>query len=237
MTTRQIANQSTDSSGNTADSADGGSRQEVESASRELLAKARYDAFSLMTEARGEAETILDEARAEATGTLTAARITAESTTSKAKANADATKLAALEDAAAIVASAHRTAGEQSPPEDSVALNDEHRALSERVSTLRTIADQLEDRFAALAMTAGISPARATDSSSDATRSNPAPALDYSPSIPTPVKDEVAVTPDEREIERDSFYNRRSANLPRLGEDGGRSALTMTRMLRESRNE
>ncbi len=233
MTTRQIANQSTDGGGNTADNADVASRQEVESVSRDLLAKARYDAFRLMTEARGEAETILDEARAEATGTLTAARIAAEATATKAKSDADATKLAAIEDAAAIVASAHRTAGEQSQPEDSVALKDEHRALSERVSTLRTIADQLEDRFTALAMTAGTSPARAAD----ATRRNPVPVLDDSPSVPTTANDEVAAAPVERDIERDSFYNRRSAKLPRLGEDGGRSALAMTRMFRESRGE
>jgi hypothetical protein len=237
MTTKQIANQSTDGGGNTADNADVASRQEVESVSRDLLAKARYDAFRLMTEARGEAETILDEARAEATGTLTAARISAEATATKAKSDADATKLAAIEDAAAIVASAHRTAGEQSQPENSVALKDEHRALSERVSTLRTIADQLEDRFTALAMTAGTSPARAADASADATRRNPVPVLDDSPSVPTTANDEVAAAPVERDIERDSFYNRRSAKLPHLGEDGGRSALAMTRMFRESRGE
>ena len=34
--------------------------------------------------------------------------------------------------------------------------------------------------------------------------------------------------------ERGSFYNRRSAKLPRLGDDGGRGALDMTRAMREA---
>lgn len=229
MTTKQMANQSIGGAGTTADSAE-------KSASRELLANARYDAFMLTTEARGEAETILGEARAEAAGTLTAARVSAEATITKAKADADATKLAATQGAAAIVASAHRTAGKQLPPEDAVALEAEHRALSDRVSALRIIADQLEDRFAALATTAGTSPAKATESAADVTRRGPAPVLDCSPSVPAAAKDEDAVMPVQREIEKGSFYNRRSANLPRLGEDGGRSVLNMTRMFRESQN-
>lgn len=233
MTTNQIANQSTGGGDTTADITGRDSRHDVESASRELLAKARYDAFRLMTEARGEAETILHEARAEAAGTVTAARITAETTTTKAQAHADATKIAAKEEAAAIVAGAHRTAGEHSQTEDSVALKAEHRALSERVSTLRIIADQLEDRFAALAKTAGTSPAKTADPAPQ----NPGPVLDYSPSVAAAAKNKDTETPTEPEIKRDSFYNRRSANLPRLGDDRGRSALNITRMFRETRDE
>ncbi len=233
MRTKQIANQPTGSGDTTAKTAGRDSRHDVESASRELLAKARYDAFQLMTEARGEAETILDEARAEAAGTVTAARITAEATTTKAQAQADATKIAAKEEAATIVAGAHRTAGEHSQTEDPVALKAEHRALSERVSTLRIIADQLEDRFAALAKTAGTPPAKAADPSPQ----SPEPVLDYSPSVAAAATNTDTETPSEPEIKKDSFYNRRSANLPRLGDDRGRSALNITRMFRETQDE
>jgi len=235
MTTKRIADESAVGSDPTVDATDTDTRQEVETASRELLAKARYDAFRLMTEARDEAESILDEARAEAAGTITAARITAEATTAKAQSDAEATKTAATEEVATIVASAHRRTGEQSQTEDSVALEAEHRALSDRVSNLRTIADQLEDRFAALAKTAGSSPADADGTPPAAPASSPEPVLDYSPSVAKATRrEEDQEIPAESEVVKESFYNRRSAKLPRLGDDGGRSALDMTRIFRES---
>ncbi|MFV1970772.1 MAG: hypothetical protein ACC683_07185 [Acidimicrobiia bacterium] len=234
MTTKQKTDKSTGGGNPTVDIAGEDAQPQVESASRELLAKARYDAFRLMTEAREEAESILDEARAEAAGTIKAAQISAEATAEKAKSVADATIIAAKEEVAAIVASAHRKAGERSQIDDSAALEAEHRALSERVSTLRTLADQLEDRFAALAKTAGSSPTDAKEPPPDSAAKSGTPILDYSPSPAAPAKPEESEDLAEPEPERDSFYNRRSANLPRLGEDGGRSALEMTRMIRES---
>lgn len=203
--------------------------EHAEDASRQLLAKARYDAFRLMTEARDEAETILDEARAEATGTRSAAEITSGSMIEEATARAAAIVESAHEEAATIVAGAHRKAGEETPPSTDDALEAEHKALSERVSTLRTLADQLEDRFAALARTAAPPPREtpAPDSPTSAT-------LDYSPSVAPPPKVVPKDPNDFADEAKESFYNRRSANLPRLGDDGGRSALDMTRAMRQS---
>jgi vacuolar-type H+-ATPase subunit E/Vma4 len=203
--------------------------EQAEDASRELLAKARYDAFRLMTEARDEAETILDEVRAEASGKTDAAKILATSTGEKAKAQAAEIVESAHEEAATIVAGAHRRAGEEAAAADGAALEAEHKALSERVSSLRTIADQLEDRFAALAKTADPDRAQSTISQPSETTK-----IDYSPSVAPNATDEPVVEPETPEPERDSFYNRRSANLPRLGDEGGRSALDMTRTLRQS---
>lgn len=234
MTTDQTIDGSAAAGEAALDAAADTARQKTEDASRELLAKARYDAFKLMTEASQEAETILDEARAEAAGTVKAAQLSAESTAAKANSDAKKTLIAAKEEAAVLVARAHRTAGEVSVPEDPSTLQAEHRALSERVSTLRTLADQLEDRFAALADTASTLP-----EDSDTSPATPQPEkatseVDHEPAVaPRPTKEEPKEFDPPLE-ERDSFYNRRSANLPRLGEEGGRSAFDMTRSMREA---
>lgn len=229
MTTKHV----TDESVRDIDTADLGSTREAteqaKDASRQLLAKARYDAFRLMTEARDEAETILDEARAEATGTRSAAEITSGSMIEEATTRAAAIVESAHEEAAAIVASAHRRAGEEAPQSIDEELEAEHEALSERVSTLRTLADQLEDRFAALARTAA--PPSPEPPPADSPKSA---KLDYSPSVAPPVKTVPRDPNDFEDEEKESFYNRRSAKLPRLGDDGGRSALDMTRTMRQS---
>lgn len=216
-----------------ADTAATGAGSRGDDGSLELIAKARYDAFRLMTEARSEADEVLDQARAEAGGTVTAAEIVAESTIAKAKEEAAETIIAAKEEAAAIVASALRTAGEHSPANDPVALTAEHRELSDRVSTLRVVADQLEERFAALASTAG-TPIVTGDRSDEPTPSDSVPAV-----VPEAMSaSEASVTDTAVDLtdasDRGSFYNRRSANLPRLGQDNGQNVNDMTRIMRES---
>lgn len=230
MTTKQVTDHDAHNTEAPANALSEGSGAQAEDASRQLLAKARYDAFRLMTEARDEAETILDEARAEAEGTKTAAVLRSASDVEAAKTQAAEIVDAAHEEAASIVASAHRTAGEQDESETAVALEAEHKALSDRVSTLRTLADQLENRFAALATTAAVDPSATAQ---DEGRTSEAD-LDYSPSVASPTKEADEITSSPATEERGSFYHRRSAKLPRLGEDGGRSAFDLSRALRES---
>jgi hypothetical protein len=231
MTTKHITDKKVHDTDATVDHADADTSQQAEDASRQLLAKARYDAFRLMTEARDEAETILDEARAEAVGTKKAAEITAESTAEKADSDAAAIIESAHEEAATIVAGAHRAAGEQRMVEDKDELEAEHQALSDRVSTLRTLADQLEDRFAALAAPSAKN-VESEEQAHDATPEASSATLDYPPSVAHPA-DGVEDTEPEATEERGSFYNRRSANLPRIGEEGGRGAIDMTRSMRK----
>ncbi len=223
----------------------------AEDPARELLAKARYDAFRLLTEAREEAETILREARAESAGILKAAQIASDSTTEATKQRADKTIVSATTEAAAIVARAHREAGESTMHHDTSALEAEHQALTERVSTLRDVAERLEARFAALVRTTDKSPDTldAGREQSDASTQPPSSTkpqtnVDYSPSVEPsksrkPSTGPVASAPrsatdtDEADGKKDSFYHRRSARLPRLGEEGGRSTFEMTRSMRE----
>ena len=230
MTTQKISDQDAHDTDAPRQALDAASEAQAVDASRQLLAKARYDAFRLMTEARDEAETILDEARAEAEGTKTAAALRSESDVEASQARAVEIVEAAHEEAASIVARAHRTAGEQAVAEDTESLEAEHKALSDRVSTLRTLADQLENRFAALAKTAEAEPAPIAQGEGQATSA----AVDYSPSVAPP-----STSQDEEDVatsveERGSFYHRRSAGLPRLGEDGGRGAFDMSRALRNA---
>jgi cell division septum initiation protein DivIVA len=193
---------------------------------KQILATSRYEAFRLVTEARTEAETILEEARAEAAGMVKAAEITAQSKIDAADAHAVEIVQAAEERSAAIAEAASDLVPEADTDTD--ALEAEHRELSERVSSLRILADQLEQRFAALA-------ASTPDGSpgTDAPQANADTTLDYSPSVaPTPANPIPEALPAEEDAERGSFYSRRSANLPRIGEAGGQSALDMTRSIR-----
>ena len=180
----------------------------------ELLARTRYEAFRLVTEARQEAEEILDEARAEAARILKDAEVQAESIV-------DAAHVRSKE----IIGSAEPDPDPQAA--EAVAnLEHEHEELTQRVSSLRTLADQLEERFAALAATA--------NATHPAIEEPPRPVLDYSPSVPHPVTAKAADAEDEPETERGSFYSRRSAKLPRIGDAGGKGALDMMRSLRET---
>lgn len=193
---------------------------------KQILARSRYEAFRLVTEARNEAETILDGARTEAAGTVKAAVITAESKVDAAEVRATQIVQDAESRAQNVTNQAQDAAATENLPttEDNRALEAEHEELAERVNTLRTLADKLEDRFAALA--AGASTTAVDEPNRESTE------LDYSPSV----QREETVTPDsvmEEPIEdRGSFYARRSAKLPSIGAAGGQSALDMTRSIR-----
>ncbi|GMR03044.1 MAG: hypothetical protein BMS9Abin20_1403 [Acidimicrobiia bacterium] len=198
---------------------------------KQLLAKSRYDAFRLVIEAREEAETILDEARAEAAGTLKAATITAESKIDVAELNAAEIIDKAQERAATVIESAQeRPSTDATPDTTPTALKAEHQELSDQVDSLRALASQLEERFAALAESTP--PGFTSSELEDSSTGNGKPTLDYSPSVP---RNDTSHEPDPvppKDVDRGSFYSRRSAKLPRIGEAGGKSAFDMTRNIR-----
>lgn len=184
---------------------------------RDLLAKARYEAFSLVTEARNEAEAILAEVRGEASDRMHEAELQAESIVDAARLRADEVVMA------------------EDPNEPANAeLEAEHEELTERVSTLRSLAAELEQRFDALTAQAEghpIEPKPANLSPTEAHAPSEAPVLDYSPAVAPPPRAD-AEEEDQGDEEKGSFYNRRSAKLPRIGDEGGRSALDMMRSIR-----
>jgi len=197
---------------------------------KRILARSRYEAFRLVTEARNEAETILDEARAEAAGTVKAATITAESKVDAAEIRATQIVEEAESRAANLAPASQdaRTSSSEPRLSDNSALEAEHEELAERVSSLRVLADKLEDRFAALAAGASTTVEQRSNQNTDSTTSG----IDYAPSVTAEAKvtsDSLAEEPIE---DRGSFYSRRSAKLPSIGAAGGQSALDMTRSIR-----
>ena len=67
----------------------------------------------------------------------------------------------------------------------------------------------------------------------DAERSAPA-VLDYSPSVPPPPKASETPEMDEVPDERGSYYSRRSAKLPRIGDSAGHDALGAMKSVRKA---
>ncbi|MGI9529131.1 MAG: hypothetical protein ACR2NG_05420 [Acidimicrobiia bacterium] len=226
---------------------------------KELLAKARFDAFRMVTDGRKEAESILEEAKEEAARILAAAQNTAASVVESAETEAEELQ------SSAEGATADATASETAVAE----LEEEHQQLTERVGSLRVLADQLEERFAALAThantesprhdkaagSARASAGHALDVTSEAVEATAEPAasdtadaatpesveplvkptMDYSPAVAAPPKtSEGDDEEDEVPVERGSFYSRRSAKLPSIGEAGGKGALDMMRAIRET---
>lgn len=228
MTTEDITDTSTKTDYIAASTADAGPAADRDDSTRQLLAKARYDAFKVMTETSQEAEAILVQARTEAAGTLKAADISAEAIVGKAEAKAQATITSATEEGAAIVAKAHRSAGEEATSRNTTELLNEHRNLTDRVSTLRTLANQLEDRFAALASTTSGVRSKTIEPKTAA-----APTTDYRPSVEPEVPVETKEEEPPVSTSRGSFYTRRSANLPRLGKEDREGIAAMTRNLRK----
>ena len=224
---------------------------------KELLAKARFDAFRMVTDGRKEAESILEEAKEEAARILAAAQDTAASVVESAETKAEEIH-SSTEDATTEAAATETAVAE---------LEEERQQLTERVGSLRVLADQLEERFAALAThantsklhnearndeastpldhselpmepTADVAPV-AENPSADETAVEPSkpvakPVIDYSPAVAPPPKASDLDRGDEVPVERGSFYSRRSAKLPSIGDAGGKGALDMMRAIRET---
>ncbi len=217
MTTTDVQEDAVAAASKTDDSAAGSDPSEqAESAANAVLAKARYDAFKLVTDARSEAEIVLDEARTEADAIIKEATVTAEGLHDAAKLQADQFLAAATAEREASREIVDR-AGET---ESSEALEAEHKELTQKVGSLRSLADQLEERFAALAAAAD---------HDEEPEETPA-VIDYAPSVQAPSPETARPEPEER----GSFYSRRSANLPRIGDAAGQSALDMMRSIRSS---
>ena len=196
-----------------------------------LMAKTRYEAYRLVTEARTEAETILADARTEAAEIVRSAQLQAESIIDAAHLEASDVRAKAP----AADTGDHVTDPSAATGADVAELEAEHAELTKRVSTLRGLADQLEQRFAALAASAQPTEPVAPRKIDVAALGPPqAPVLDHSPSVTHPVT--APDTEPEAPTERGSFYSRRSAKLPSIGDAGGKSALDMMRAIRANRD-
>lgn len=201
---------------------------DAETEALKVLAKARYEAFRLVTDARDEADSILEEARKSAESIIHTAEITAESIT-------DAARIQAKEIVAARPQAAVETPIENTHP----------RSIDDQVAELREIAQRIDARFTTLTQTEAppsppVEPARGVEpppavETPEASTSEVSAAVEPHVAeelVEEPVKD-AFIDPAE-DARRGSFYSRRSAKLPSIGDAAGKGALDMMRSIRES---
>jgi|GEM_PF-2340194 len=249
---------------------------DAEDQAKQIVAKARYDAFRMVTDARAEAEAILAEVSfPEATPAPDAtdlAATVAESQAAFAAAEARATEI--VEQAIADADEIRSSANEDIKRENAL-LAEENETLMGRVSDTRAVLESLEGRLAAIAApppppadnarteslhqptpqaeptaAPGSAPgrkgmrAKAPTATAKPQVEAPIPpvetakddpvALDYSPSVPPPPRQAPEEDVPEPAEGRGSFYSRRSAKLPRIGETAGQNALGAMKSVRKS---
>ena len=171
--------------------------------SRQIIAKARYEAFRMVTDARIEADAILDEAKAEATD-LTGTSVSNDTVAGE---NADLIAVNA-------------------------ALRVEYNELVDLIDTSQQLIETLDIRLLDLATMPDSIPSMDGSIEEVALEVGSQVAsfvFDYTPSVaPTP-KPSRAMSTERAE----SFYTRKSAKLPRIGTEGGQEALDVVRSMRD----
>ena len=182
-----------------------------------VLAKRAGD--ELLTNAKTEADEILSEARREAFVLMTEARSDAEGSMGEGKAIIAAAREEALSVVNDVEAETARLIAERDEALNK--LREEYEAessmLIDRINTLRSIADDIDARN---------TPAPPETSSPEEERTADAPQTE-----PEASHDDDGDAPVADRI-RESFSGRRSAKLPRIGEEAGRSALAAATAMR-----
>ena len=187
-----------------------------------VLAKRASD--DLVDKAKEEADEILSEARREAFVLMTEARSDADSSMTEGKAIISAAREEALNVVSEVEAETARLIAERDAA--LTRLREEYEAesttLIDRINTLRSIADDL----GAKAQAAKTPPPASSPSPTNEGRAADAPqtgeVTGHETDGDAPIADEV----------RESFSGRRSAKLPRIGEEAGRSALAAATAMR-----
>jgi vacuolar-type H+-ATPase subunit H len=176
----------------------------VANEARQIIAKARYDAFRMVTDARTDADSIIDEAKAEATELVSAS----EANDTIAGENADLVAVNA-------------------------ALRVEYNELVDLINESKELLDRLDVRLLDLATMPDTIPKVHEGSSVEVTAGPASEAtpfvIDYSPAVAPPVKP----SRDTTSARAESFYTRKSAKLPRIGREGGQQALDVVRSMRD----
>ena len=188
-----------------------------------VLAKRASD--ELVEKAKVEADDILSEARREAFVLMTEARTDADSSMTEGKAIISAAREEALNVVSEVEAETARLIAERDVA--LTLLREEYEAesttLIDRINTLRSIADDLEAKTEAAR---NPQPPASSPSSTNEGRAADAP---QTAEVPDHATDGDAPTADKV---RESFSGRRSAKLPRIGEEAGRSALAAATAMR-----
>ncbi len=191
-----------------------------------VLAKRASD--EIVTQAKAEADDILSEARREAFVLMAEVRSDTDSSMSEGKAIIAAAREEALSVVADVEAETARLIAERDAA--LAKLREQYEAesttLIDRINTLRSIADDLQ---AKTEVSAAAPPPPAPQDSPVPT--NEGRAADAPQAGNAPYREDDGEAPNADKI-RESFSGRRSAKLPRIGEEAGRNALAAATAMR-----
>ncbi len=219
----------------------------AQEAANKILSEAKYEAYKVLTDAKAEADQITSEARAEADHAVTRARAEAETSVADARREAF-TIVSSIKD------ETERLIAEQKMAADQIAQDaeEENRELLDKVVKLRAVARDIEARLHAVAVGA-IDDILATTSlieSQISANGELAGLIAQRRLVALPGRDRVEEhsdapqTPTNGEEDhevpagrRQSFYSRRSAGLPRIGQGQGSAILAKMAELRAENGE
>lgn len=223
------------------------SANEREDAIRLTMIAATRARDDLLAEAKGEADELLSKARREALVLMKESRDEAESTIAEGKESLELARKHAAEIVAEANGENERLLAERKADLDRLhaEYEAESSALIDRINTLRSIADDLTNRIThpqpAAPETPAPQPASPEPAVPDAAAPQPA-----SPTLPSANEGRTTTVPQPEDVPdhqsqgeaptaeriRGSFSGRRSAKLPRIGEEAGRSALAAASAMR-----
>jgi len=197
--------------------------REAEDGMKMALVVAKRTSDEMLAKAKTEAEEIIGQARREAFGLMKDARKDAEGSMDEGKAIVNSARDEALKVIADVEAETERLVTERNDALQR--MRDDYEAessmLMDRINTLRSIATDLEGRASSPAATPQNPPSPPTDEGRTAVAQ---PGNDAH-------HDDRGDAPSAAKI-RESFSGRRSAKLPRIGEEAGRSALAAATAMR-----
>ena len=181
----------------------------------ELLEKAKQDAEEIVADARRVAFVLMTESRNDADRAIAESKVLVD----VARTEALNVVSAAEDETARLVAERQETLAKLQAEYEA-----ESGMLIDRINTLRSISDDLATRAAAPPGTSQDPPSPNEGRTADAPQVENTP--DHEDDDDAPIADRI----------RGSFSGRRSAKLPRLGEEAGRSALAAATAMRAHLN-
>ena len=207
--------------------------QEAEEALKLTMVIAKRASDEMLHNARAEANEILGKARREAFGLMTEARTDADSSIGEGKEIIAAARDEALQIVNEVESETARLIAERHAALEKLRSDYEAESslLIDRINTLRSIAADLETKHPVAAAPATPPPAVPEPAS----QAQPSPTSEGGTAVASQAEN--ATNSDEEGDAnaariRESFSGRRSAKLPRIGEEAGRSALAAASAMR-----
>lgn len=212
--------------------------REAEDGLRMTMVIAKRASDEMLAEARAEANDLISRARREAFSLMTEARDDADNSIGEGKALIGTARDEALRLVEEVQAETERLIAERTQKLARLreAYEAESSVLIDRINTLRSIATDLEAKPAAQPTTSPPPTSPPPPPPNPVSQGQPSPTVEGRTAVASEPerdtdRDPEGDTPTAQRI-RESFSGRRSAKLPRIGEEAGRSALAAASAMR-----